>query len=48
MRVKFIKKAPIILLTVVFAPIIAAYCLVWAAMGIGGGAVKRILKKDTA
>lgn len=37
-----------IFLTVILAPVIAAYCLLWAAMTIGGGTVKRILKKDAA
>lgn len=48
MAVKFTQKIPIILLTIVLSPIIAAYCLLWAAMGIGGSAVKRFLKKDMA
>ncbi len=48
MTAKFSQRALTILLTVVLAPVIAAYCLLWAAMTAGGSIVKRILKKDTA
>lgn len=48
MTAKFSQKALTILLTVILSPVIAAYCLLWAAMTAGGSVVKRILKKDTA
>ena len=42
------EKILTILLTVILSPVIAAYCLLWAAMTAGGSVVRRILKKDTA
>lgn len=42
---QFKQKIPIILVMIVLSPIIAAYCLLWAVMTVGGGAVKRIFKK---
>lgn len=41
-------KIMTVILTVILAPLIAAYCVLWAAMTVGGGAVKRILGKYTA
>lgn len=42
------QKILTVILTVILAPLIAAYCVLWAAMTVGGGAVKRILGKYTA
>lgn len=37
-----------VILTVILSPLIAAYCVLWAIMTVGGGAVKRILRKKSA
>lgn len=37
-----------VILTVILAPLIAAYCVLWVIMTVGGGAVKRIFRKNAA
>ena len=45
MAAKILNLIPILILTMILIPMIAAYCLLWAIMTLGGGFVKRIFKK---
>ena len=46
MAVKFFNIIILIFLAIVITPLIAAYCLLWAVMTVGGCVVKRILRGD--
>lgn len=38
-------KTLTVILTIVLIPLIIVYCLLWAALGLGGGIVGKIFKK---
>lgn len=46
MSAKILNMIPVIFLTMILIPMIAAYCLLWAFMTVGGKFVRLVLKKN--